>query len=97
MNYLSNQRLAKVTSHWVCEIRKITEFASLLLVKSGLPPVDTLIQISNELHARQYSQQIFTCLKSTIGKLGNLSGIVIVNVEHMPGLFLVFLLLTLNK
>ena len=32
MNYLSNRRLAKVTSHWVCEIRKITEFPALFLV-----------------------------------------------------------------
>ena len=32
MNCLSNWRLAKVASCWVCEIRKIAEFAALLLV-----------------------------------------------------------------
>ena len=48
MNYLSNRRSVKVTSHSVCEIRKITEFPALLLVKSYLPPVDTLEQISYE-------------------------------------------------
>ena len=47
MNYFSNWRLAKFTSHLVCEIRKITEFPELLLVESCLPPVDTLKQISN--------------------------------------------------
>ena len=45
MNYLSNRRLAKVTSHSVCEIRKITEFPALVLVKSCFPPVDTLKHI----------------------------------------------------
>ena len=48
MNYLSNRRSVKVTSHSMYEIRKITEFPVLLLVKSCLPPVDTLEQISNE-------------------------------------------------
>ena len=48
LNYLSNRRLVKVTSHSVWEIRKITEFLALLLVKSCLPPVDTLKEISNE-------------------------------------------------
>ena len=40
MNYFSNRRFAKVTSHWVWETRKITEFSALLFVKSCLPPVD---------------------------------------------------------
>ena len=48
MNYLSNVRLAKLASYSVYEIRKITEFPALLLVKSCLPPVDILKQISNE-------------------------------------------------
>ena len=48
MNYLINRRLAKVTSHWVCKIRKKLEFPTLLLVKSCLPPVDILKQISNK-------------------------------------------------
>ena len=52
MNYLSNRRLAKVKSHSVCEIRKIMEFPTLLLVKSCFPPVDTLKQISNELECQ---------------------------------------------
>ena len=39
-NYLSNRRLAKVISHWVCKMRKIIEFPTLFLVKSWLPPVD---------------------------------------------------------
>ena len=42
MNYLINRRLAKVTSHWVCKIRKKLEFPTLLLVKSCLPLVDAL-------------------------------------------------------
>ena len=46
MNYVSNLRVAEVTSHWVCEIRKITEFPVLFLVKSSFPPVDTLKQMS---------------------------------------------------
>ena len=48
MNYLSNRRLAKVTSHWVCKTRKVTKFPPLLLAESCFPPVDTLKQISNE-------------------------------------------------
>ena len=48
INYLSNRRLAKVKSHWVCKVRKKLEFPTLLLVKSCLPPVDTLKQISHE-------------------------------------------------
>ena len=48
MNDLSNGRLAKVTFHLICEIRKITEFPALLLVKPCLLPIDTLKQISNE-------------------------------------------------
>ena len=35
-------------SHGVCEIRKITESPTLLLVKSCLALVNTLKQISNE-------------------------------------------------
>ena len=68
--YLCNQRLAKVTSHCACKIRKITKFPVLLLVRSCLPPVDTLKQISNEQNVRYFSQHIWTCSKSTIGKLG---------------------------
>ena len=45
MNDLSNGRLAKVTFHLMCEIRKITEFLGLLLVKPCLLPIDTLKQI----------------------------------------------------
>ena len=48
MNYLSNRRLAKVTSHWVCKIRNKLEFPALLFVKSCLPQVGTLKQMSNE-------------------------------------------------
>ena len=48
INYLSNRRLAKVTFHWVCEIREITKFPALLLAESWFPPVDTLKQISNK-------------------------------------------------
>ena len=40
MNYLSNSRLARVTCHWVCEIRKITELPALLFVMSYLPHVN---------------------------------------------------------
>ena len=36
----------------VCKIRKKLEFPTLLLVKSCLPPVDTLKQISNEQNNR---------------------------------------------
>ena len=42
MNYLINRRLARVTTHRVCKIRKKIEFPTMLLVKSCLPPVDTL-------------------------------------------------------
>ena len=46
------------------------EFPTLLLVKSWLPPVDTLKQISNEQNVFKFFQQTFACLKSTIEKLG---------------------------
>ena len=45
MNYLSNRRLVKVTSHSVCETRKIKEFPALLLVKFFLFQVEALKQI----------------------------------------------------
>ena len=51
MNYLSNRRLAKVKSHSVWEMRKITEFPARILVKSCLLP-DTLKEISNEWNVR---------------------------------------------
>ena len=49
MNYLSNQRLAKVASPWVCEITNIMELSALLLVKSCLPPVDTYKYQTNRM------------------------------------------------
>ena len=44
MNYFSNRRLAKVIYHSACEIRKVTEFPTLLPFKSCLPPVETDIK-----------------------------------------------------
>ena len=41
------------------EIRKITEFPALLLVKSCLPPVDTLKGISKELNVIIFSANIY--------------------------------------
>ena len=38
-----------ITFHSVCEIRKITEFPTLLLVKSCLSPIDTLKQVSKQI------------------------------------------------
>ena len=53
---------------------------------------------------RSITQLTFTCSKSTISTLEDgvledvqSSGVLIVNFEHMPHLFLVFLLQTLNK
>ena len=53
VNYLSNRRLAKVTSHWVCKIRKVTKLPPLLLIESCFPPVDTLKQVSNESNVQR--------------------------------------------
>ena len=53
---------------------------------------------------RSITQLTFTCSKSTISTLEDgvledvqSSGVFIVNFEHMPHLFLVFLLQALNK
>ena len=55
MNYLSNRRFAKITSHSVCKTRKIAEFPALLLIKSCLPQIadsKLIKQIANEKNVR---------------------------------------------